>query len=183
MQCLLSFNPSFSRWNVPFTVFRGNPSDTICYNVGKLLRGPVDEIDPEEPQTGSLDKEVVILHLRHHDAFGLNISRVAKKKIEKFARRRSIEWIRAALDTKQFDRMKDQFGIPVKRTDKLAPEYVSKHGNLCVEVDAIPSEEVRGLLETAITKRIDMEKWKQTEATEGGEQQQIERLVSRMRGR
>jgi hypothetical protein len=99
---------------------------SVCYNVGKLLRGPVDEIDPEEPQTGSLDKEVVILHLGHHDASGLNISRVAKKKIEKFARRRSIEWIRAALDTKQFDRMKDQFGIPVKRTDKLAPEYVCR---------------------------------------------------------
>jgi hypothetical protein len=33
--------------------------------------------------------------------------------------------------------MKDQFGIPVKRTDKLAPEYIAKHGNQCVEVDAI----------------------------------------------
>jgi hypothetical protein len=74
--------------------------------------------------------------------------------------------------------MKDRFGIPVKRADKLAPEYVSKYGNLCVEVDAIPSDEVRELLETAIIKRIDMEKWKQTEATEGREQEEIIRLVS-----
>jgi len=174
--------PVIEKFNVPFTVFRGNPSDTICYNVGKLLRGPVDEIDPEFPEeTGSLDKMVVILYLGDHDPSGLNISRVARKKIEKFARR-FIEWIRVALTTRQFERMKDQFGIPVKRTDKLAPEYVSKYGNLCVEVDAIPSDEVRGLLETAITKWIDMERWKETEATEGREQQQIEGLVSRMRG-
>ena len=169
-----------SRWNVPFIVFRGNPSDTICYNVGKLLRGPLDKIDEEEPITGTLDKEVVILYLGDHDPSGLNISRVPRKKIEKFARR-SVEWRRVALTTNQFDAMKDQFGIPVKRTDKLVPDYISKHGNLCVEVDALPSDQVRELLETAISKRIDMERWKQTEATEGREQQQINRLVSEIR--
>ena len=130
----------------------------------------------------SLDKQVAILYLGDHNPSGLNISRVARKKIERFARR-SIEWNRVALNSKQFDRMKNQFGIPVKRTDKLAPEYVSKYGNLCVEVDAIPSDEVRGLLETAITKRIDMEKWKETEETEGREQEEINRLVSEIRDR
>jgi hypothetical protein len=58
--------------------------------------------------------------------------------------------------------MKDQFGIPVKRTDTLAPEYLAKYGDQCVEVDAIPSDEVRDKLETAITKRIDMQIWEQT---------------------
>ena len=173
-----TLQPVIQRWNVPFTVFRGNPSDTICYNVGKLLRGPIDKEDPEEP--GSLDKPVVILNLGDHDPSGLNISRVARRKIEKFARR-SIEWRRVALNSTQFDRMQDQFGIPVKGTDKLAPEYIAGYGNRCVEVDAMPSDEVRDLLDKAIIKRIDMEKWKQTEAIEKREQEQLERLLDKFK--
>ena len=76
--------------------------------------------------------------------------------------------------------MKDHFGIPVKRSDKLAPEYIAKHGNLCVKVDAMPSDQVRELLERAITKRIDMEKWEQTKRIEKEEQEQLESLKGKM---
>lgn len=122
----------------------------------------------------------MVLYLGDHDPSGLNISRVARKKIQKVSRRQ-IDWRRVAVTSSQFNQMNDQFGIPVKRTDTLAPEYVAKHRNLCVEVHAIPSDEVRQMLEKAITKRIDMQIWEQTQTREKGEQQQLERLVSRIR--
>jgi hypothetical protein len=37
------------------------------------------------------------------------------------------------------------------------------------------------MLDTAITKRINMEIWEETQAKEKAEQQQLERLVSRIR--
>jgi hypothetical protein len=85
---------------------------------------------------------------------------------EHIANRVAFYWRRVAVTSSQFNQMKDQFGIPVKRTDTLAPDYVAKYGDQCVEVDAISSTEVGDMLQTAITKSIDMQIWEQTQTIE-----------------
>lgn len=180
--------PIVRKWNVPFTVFRGNPSDTMCYNLGNLFKGNGEEgEDMFGGMSGLLEmaglappEKVVVLYLGDFDPSGLNISRVARRKIESFAERK-IEWQRVAINTKQFERMRGQFGIPVKGGDNLAPEYVKRYGKQCVEVDAIPSNEVRALLDTAIVKHVDMETWKESLEIERGEQLRLKRLVSKMK--
>jgi hypothetical protein len=77
----------------------------------------------------------------------------------------------------QFQSMKERFGIPVKPKDKLGPAYIATYGNLCVEVDAIPSDENRNRLESAITRRIDMKLWEASETKEEQERKEIETLV------
>jgi hypothetical protein len=157
--------PIIRKYNVPFTVFRGNPSDTLTYNIGELI----DQTKPTH-----------VLYLGDFDPSGLNISRVAKAKIQRFAGR-SVEWSRVAITRPQFERMQGQFGIMVKPGDKLAKAYVAQYGNQCVEVDAIESDEVRAMLERAIVKRIDQEAWNASEAIEKGEQAQLERLIKKIR--
>lgn len=186
--------PIINKWNVPFTVFRGNPSDTMCYDLGKSFKQFKEDEENEDDEYSELrrlgiklaneaygrNKEIVVLYLGDFDPSGLNISRVARRKVERFADRK-IKWVRVAINRTQFERMQEQFGISVKGGDKLAPAYVRKYGRFCVEVDAIPSDEVRQLLENSIVKRIDIDVWKQSETIEKGEQEELKRLVSKMK--
>jgi hypothetical protein len=138
----------------------------MCQQIGQIFAG--------------FSRPIVILYLGDHDPSGLNISRVARRKIKRFSGRH-LEWIRVAVNSTQFNQLKDRFGILTKKGDRLRPDYQAKHGNLCVEVDAMPSDEIRDRLETAIKKRIDMQIWKQTQTIEEGEQQQLEALLSEIR--
>jgi len=36
--------PIIRKYNVPFTVFRGNRSDTLTYNIGKELEAGIEEL-------------------------------------------------------------------------------------------------------------------------------------------
>jgi hypothetical protein len=48
-------HPIIRKWNVPFTVFRGNPSDTMCYQIGQLINIRRLE-EPDEGSPGTRDR-------------------------------------------------------------------------------------------------------------------------------
>jgi hypothetical protein len=52
--------PVIEKWNVPFGVFRGNPSNTMCYEIGTLF--------------SKIHEPIVVLYLGDHDPSGMNIS-------------------------------------------------------------------------------------------------------------
>ncbi len=191
--------PVIEKWNVPFSVFRGNPSDTLCHDIGYILGGwklQDDEDRAEEEIRGYpikpkstylldstkaiISKPAVFLYLGDFDPSGLNISRTARRKIQRFAGR-SAQWVRVAINSSQFLEMKTLYGIPTKKKDRTANVYIADYGDVCVEVDAMPSDEVRNLLDKAIEKRIDMDAWEKSKQREQEEQQHLESLVSKIR--
>ena len=129
--------------------------------------------------SGDEPRHFLKLFKRQHTS-GLNISRTARRKIQRFAGR-SAQWVRVAINSSQFLEMKTLYGIPTKKKDRTANVYIADYGDVCVEVDAMPSDEVRNLLDKAIEKRIDMDAWEKSKQREQEEQQHLERLVSKIR--
>jgi hypothetical protein len=116
------------------------------------------------------------LYLGDHDPSGLNISEVAKEKIE-FHARRKINWHRVAVTHDQFKQLcEDELvsPFPVKDNDPNAYNYVRKYGDQCVEVDAIPSDQVREMLDKAILEHIDQDAWNKSVDLEQQEWSQCE---------
>ena len=69
-----------------------------------------------------------------------------------------------------------KFGLPplqVKTSDSRASNFVSLHGNQCVELDALPPAELRGRIRKAVMRHVDNESWKRAKLVESAETQSI----------
>jgi hypothetical protein len=67
--------------------------------------------------------------------------------------------------------------MQAKEDDQLLKRYVKEFGtDRCVEVDALPSDEIRARLETSILKRLDKTQWDATLDQERDEQSKLIRL-------
>jgi hypothetical protein len=166
--------PVIRKWNLPFTVIRGQASDTICYDVADKL--------------GKVRKPLVALYLGDFDPSGLNIEKNVRFKIELEINRyretdREIDWHRVSVNVEQFRQLVPEFGIPLKEKKETPSSRVFKkdYGNQRVEVDAIPSSEVRETLESHILQHIDLKQWKASRAREAAEEEQLQKLFAKIR--
>jgi hypothetical protein len=77
-----------------------------------------------------------------------------------------------------------EFNLPplrVKDTDSRAKMFRAEHGNECVELDALPPDELRRRVREAIESLLDHEAWDRAIAIEEVERESIETVVTRMR--
>jgi hypothetical protein len=107
-------------------------------------------------------KDIVILHFADHDPSGLDMSRDLTERFRAYAEMAgfdgTIEVSRRALTIEQVRR----YNIPpnpTKRADARTPAYVTKYGNACWELDALPPDELQRIVEEAISEHIDFEAW------------------------
>jgi hypothetical protein len=160
--------PVIEKYNVPWTVFRGHPSDTLTYQIGKALVGE--------------SRPIHCLYLGDHDPSGLNISEVAKAKIEEHSGL-EMNWKRVAVDHDQFRTLVGQFGVPINKDDPKAYDYIRKYGYQRVEVDAIPTGQVRQMLTEAIVKLIDQDAWNKSVDLEQQERSQCEAEIQAVKSK
>lgn len=86
-------------------------------------------------------------------------------------------WHRLAITAEDFDR-DDLIGFPVRQNasrawGKRCRDYIDEHGDRCVEVDAIPANEIRARLRRAIESHIDTGAWERLKAVEQAERETI----------
>ena len=75
-----------------------------------------------------------------------------------------------------------RFKLPplrVKPSDSRAAGFRRKFGNRCVELDALPPDELRRRIRKAIESHIDWEAWSRALAVEEAEKESIENFVGR----
>jgi hypothetical protein len=69
--------------------------------------------------------------------------------------------------------------LRVKQDDPRAAAFLRRHGTDCVELDALPPEELRSRIRTSVTKLIDHELWKRAVIVEKAELNSIRETVAK----
>jgi hypothetical protein len=161
---------------VPFNVIRGNSSRKFLITIAEKWQ--------------QIRKPIHVLYAGDHDPSGINIERNTLKRLKEFMdkdgvrRRQEITWERLGATSEDLQRFIAQgMTIPAKRSDNNYSAYWSEfRTNHAVEVDAIPSDEIRDRLEKAILERLDAKAWENSQKKETEEKEKLRKLNRFIRG-
>lgn len=125
----------------------------------------------------SISKPTTAFYLGDHDPSGRNIESDLKARIRKYG---SGPFALKRLAIHATDITK--FSLPplrVKVTDSRAREFLSKYSNRCVELDALPPNELRRRIREAVEGLLDIKLWNRSVEIEQVELSSIADAVSR----
>jgi hypothetical protein len=158
--------PVSEEYDVCLSPIRGNCSETMIYRVAEIFR--------------AITKPIYCYYLGDHDDNGLKIEKDFLRRLTGFLgseHSRRLHWQRLAVTEADF-RNPDYLGFPVKRKGPAGAwqPYLTRYGDRCVEVDAIPSQEIRDRVKAAILNHVDDGEWQFLQ-----EQEEREREMMRTR--
>ncbi len=143
------------RYDVPVMVNRGYSSITFLFNAARTIE--------------SIGKPTFIYYFGDSDPSGKDIERDTASKLKAFAPRAEIHFIRAAVTDSQIEKWR----LPT-RPGKATDSRAKKYGGPIVEVDAIPSDMLKALVEELVASHIDEYKFYRLRETEEMERSLIE---------
>ncbi len=157
--------PITHEYDIRLNPIRGYSSETFLWGIAEEWR--------------KIEKPIHVYYLGDHDPSGLKIETDLKRRLEGFCGF-GVEWERLAVTEDDFN--SDLLGFPVKRNDAQAKwrPYLEKHGDRCVEVDAIPAPEIRDRVRAAIESHIDSGEWAFLKEQEAREKDNVFHLVKRL---
>jgi hypothetical protein len=121
-------------------------------------------------------KPIFVFYLGDHDPSGRAIELDLYDRISSYGP--DFQMARLAIREKDID----DFNLPplrIKTSDTRAAAFRREFGNRCVELDALPPEELRSRVRQAIEKNIEEEAWGRALAIEKAEQESITSIVGR----
>jgi hypothetical protein len=144
---------------------RGYTSQTAMYDAAKRLEGYRDG-----------GQTPVILHFGDHDPSGMDMTRDIRERLEMFLGGDGMEVDRLALNMDQVRRYNPPPN-PAKESDSRAGQYVKLYGHSSWELDALDPDVLAGLVDEAIAKFRDADKWEAALAKEKREKDSL-RVIS-----
>lgn len=150
--------PVTARWDVPLMVTRGYPSLTF-------LHAAATEI-------ASVRKPAFLYYLGDRDPSGVDIPRKVEADLRKFAPEAEIHFRRVAVTDDQVVTM----GLPTRPTKRTDSRSHSFDGE-SVEVDAIPPDTLRSLVNELIEQHVDHRALATLRQAEASERQWLKRLA------
>jgi len=143
-----------TRLDVPFFSCRGYTSSSEMWAAGQRLLGKIEQC-----------KKVHIIHLGDHDPSGIDMSRDIKTRLQMFVDAHtngfdSVHVLRVALNMSQIERLNPPPN-PAKLTDSRAKSYIDKYGESSWELDALSPVELNNIVERAVMRYRDEDKWKE----------------------
>jgi hypothetical protein len=157
-----SIEPVTSELGVLIRVGRGFVSTTKTHDIAEHFR--------------TVDKPITVFYLGDHDPSGLNIETDLEERLHA-QRSGYFDFKRLAI----FGSDIKKFNLPplkIKDTDTRSSNFRVTHGNNCVELDALPPDELRRRLRNAIEGLIDAEQWSRDISVEKVEFDSIQRTVN-----
>jgi hypothetical protein len=151
-----------SAFGVPLFVCRGFASLSSMYSASETFK--------EVQRDG---KKVTIFHLGDYDPSG----HAAADAIERTFRETfdcSVNFERIAILPEHIE----QFNLPTRPTKQSDSRARNWRGSECVELDSMPTSELRSLVENAVTSLIDWYEWEQLKQVEREEQETLERTLA-----
>lgn len=148
--------PVTEEYDVHLTVIRGMSSESMVWQVAQAWK--------------PIDKPIYAYYLGDHDPAGLRIEEDLRKRISDLYGG-FCTWNRVAIGPEDFYR-DDLLGFPIKGNrsqqawQTLHADYLERYGDRCVEVDAIPPQEIRDRLREIIEGHIDQDEWEHLKAHE-----------------
>jgi hypothetical protein len=157
--------PITEEYDVCLSPIRGNASETAIYRTAEVFR--------------VITKPIYCYYLGDHDDNGLKIEADFRRRLNGFLvdDNKSVHWQRLAVTSEDFANP-EYLGFSVKRKGAAGAwmPYLERYGDRCVEVDAIPSKDLRSRVEVAILNHVDEREWELLQ-----EQEEREREMMRTR--
>ena len=145
-----SIEPTTNKLGVTIRVGRGFLSTTKAHEIASHF--------------ASIDKPITVFYLGDHDPSGHDIERDLYARITNYGSG-SFELRRLAIHKRDIA----LFNLPplrIKDTDKRAAQFRAQHGEQCVELDALPPDELRERIKDAVEELQDGELWNRAVAVE-----------------
>jgi hypothetical protein len=150
------------RWDVSLMVSRGTSSATFVYSAAEAAR---DAFEIDYINT-------IVFLLYDFDAGGARAARSIEKGLREFAPGVPIETRLLAVTEDQIE----TWNLPTRPAKTSDPE-AAKWGTSAVELDAIPPDKLRALVEDEIVSLIDPSAWHAEQAYEESERELLARMV------
>jgi hypothetical protein len=161
--------PITEKYDVCLTTLRGNCSETMIYRIAEIFR--------------EIKKPIYCYYLGDHDVNGLSIDKDFLRRLTGFLGEEHpprLHWQRLAVTGADFRQESspgvfEYLGFKVKRKGKpgVWQPYLDQYGDRCVEVDAIPSGEIRDRVEKAILNHVDAGQWQFLQEQEAREREMM----------
>jgi hypothetical protein len=151
--------PITSMYDVPLMVARG-------YASLSFLHGAADYI-------GSIEVPTYIYHLGDFDPSGVNAGEKIEQTLRQMAPEAEIHFERIAVTPLQIEYW-DLPSRPTKTSDSRSKNF----GDISVELDAIPPDDLRDLVETAIQRHLPERQFDILKTAEASERELITNLVA-----
>jgi hypothetical protein len=148
-------------FDVPLMVARGYASLSFLYNAAEAIN--------------ELNIPAHIYHLGDFDPSGVNAGEKIEETLRELAPDAEIYFERIAVTPEQIADW-DLPTRPTKKSDTRAKRFDS---DLSVELDAIPPDRMRALVEEAINRHLPQDQFEVLKAAEESEREIISRLVGR----
>ena len=158
-----SIEPVTDELGVTVRVSRGFTSTTRVHEIASVFAG--------------IFKPIFVFYLGDHDPSGRAIELDLYDRISSYGP--AFQMSRLAIREEDID----EFNLPplrIKTSDTRAAAFRREFGNRCVELDALPPEELRSRVRQAIEGQIDEETWGRALAIEKAEQESIASIVGRL---
>jgi len=159
-----SIEPVTDKLGVIVRVGRGFNSATCAHDIAELF--------------ADIEKLIFVFYAGDQDPSGRCIEDELHRRVIRYG---SPEFEMRRLAIHPADIKK--FNLPplrVKDSDSRAKQFKAKYGNKCVELDALPPDELRKRIREAIEAHLDREAWNRALRVEQVEKESITRIVSRM---
>jgi hypothetical protein len=150
-------------YDVPLAIIKGMSSKTFLWDTALSI--------------DRMDKEIWLYFLGDHDDAGDTIIKAAVERIRRYANTdKTIHWQKLAVTQDQIR----EFGLPL-RPPKTSKEKVSeKFKDGCVEIDALPPQELRRIVRAAIEQHIDQRALEVLKVAERSERELFERIAGNL---
>ena len=115
----------------------------------------------------------IVLHMGDHDPSGIDMTRDIQDRLLMFGA--NTEVVRIALTWEQVQQYNPPPN-PAKVTDSRAAEYISQYGDTSWELDALPPNAFRDLIETHVLDYVDYDLFQEVKDTEEEERDKLAEL-------
>jgi hypothetical protein len=130
----------------------------------------------------SITKPIHVFYLGDHDPSGRCIEDELYERVRRYGSG-DFEMERLAIHESDI-RIFNLPPLRVKPTDSRAKRFKREYGSKCVELDALPPNELRRRIKEAVDDLIDWEAWNRAMNVEAAEKESLTKIVTRMnRGR
>jgi hypothetical protein len=158
--------PVTREFDVPLHPLRGFSSTSFAAEIGATWK--------------RIEKPITAYYIGDHDPSGRDIERSIRERLSRFSGR-DFTMKRLAVEPEHFDQY-NIIPLDPKKKDTRYAKFVEKYGPRCAEVEAIPANDLRDMVEGAIRSHIPTAEWQRLQNIEEQERQTWQQMLNRIGG-
>jgi hypothetical protein len=159
-------SPVTREFDVPLHPLRGFSSTSFAAEIGETWR--------------RIQKPIHAYYVGDHDPSGRDIERSIQERLTTFSGR-DFTWTRLAVEPDHFD-IFNIFPLAVKQKDTRCKRFVEEYGERCAEVEAVPANDLRRMVEDAIVSHIPAGQWQKLKDIEEHERRTWQQMIDTIKG-